>query len=655
MMAENSNKIGEAIETAIKNEIGGSVNVKIKIEGAEQVASLNDQIGKLGGSFSKISSSIQALSGVFKESMGEMDGSMQTVMQGVDTFGQNMSNLGNAFNAAATIGQLFSIGGAAGVAGLAVTGLVGIFSFAAADAQKKAEEMASNMKAPFTEMGNIYTQTASAASDFYNAIASAGNVLEGVNANIVLSIDTYASLGAEMDAVQNSITQTIQNAKNTHNTLNQEELASVEAKFARMQELNQQEIDMQKSYADAVRIEAETLATVHEGSAMEYEEYAKKVINSAQQTKDQIIAKAEEQYTEELLLKQQMIGTSDEYTQAWYESEVEAMREQKQKKIDEANAQCGETLSIVAQGYLDQNEALKEHIKRAGELNQEAIDEDKSYNEKKDLLEKERNACYEENGLVNQQKLTELISAEEELDKNHSAKMKEIRDEMASNMDENTAKMTGNWMAMLADAELYGDDISDESKSLRDGFLLNLDDMPPESRDAFQKAVSPMLDEMKKAQPLLFAKADEIATGIIYRIRRAFDEHSPSRKTRSIFQYLIKGAELGLSDEEGNLLKQADQISRNVLKKFDLDKANNLSNLYARMKQETELQAGRLSAAIGVTANGSLTAASASAAGADTGLIPASGKIKTVLNIDGREFAVATANYMSEELAWRNL
>ena len=92
-----------------------------------------------------------------------------------------------------------------------------------------------------------------------------------------------------------------------------------------------------------------------------------------------------------------------------------------------------------------------------------------------------------------------------------------------------------------------------------------------------------------------------------------------------------------------------------MLKKFDLDKANNLSNLYARMKQETELQAGRLSAAIGVTANGSLTAASASAAGADTGLIPASGKIKTVLNIDGREFAVATANYMSEELAWRNL
>lgn len=655
MMAENSNKIGEAIETAIKNEIGGSVNVKIKIEGAEQVASLNDQIGKLGGSFSKIGSSTQALSGIFKESMGEMDGSMQTVMQGVDTFGQNMSTLGTAFNAAATIGQLFSISGAAGVAGLAVTGLVGIFSFAAADAQKKAEEMASNMQAPFTEMGNIYTQTASAASDFYNAIASAGNVLEGVNANIVLSIDTYASLGAEMDAVQNSITQTIQNAKNTHNTLNQEELASVEAKFARMQELNQQEIDMQKSYADAVRIEAETLATVHEGSAMEYEEYAKKVMNSAQQTKDQIIAKAEEQYTEELLLKQQMIGTSDEYTQAWYESEVEAMREQKQKKIDEANAQCGETLSIVAQGYLDQNEALKEHIKRAGELNQEALDEEDWYNQEKDRLEKERNACYEENGIVNQQKLTELISEEEELDKNHSAKMREIRDEMASNMDENTAKMTGNWIAMLADAELYGDDISDESKSLRDGFLLNLDDMPPESRDAFQKAVGPMLDEMKKAQPLLFAKAEETATGIIYRYRRAFDEHSPSRKTRSIFRYLMKGAELGLSDEEGTLLKQADQISKNVLKQFDLDKVNNLSNLYARMKQETEQQAGRLSAAIGVTANGSLTAASASAAGADTGLIPASGKIKTVLNIDGREFAVATANYMSEELAWRNL
>ena len=412
---------------------------------------------------------------------------------------------------------------------------------------------------------------------------------------------------------------------------------------------------MQKSYADAVRIEAETLATVHEGSAMEYEEYAKKVINSAQQTKDQIIAKAEEQYTEELLLKQQMIGTSDEYTQAWYESEVEAMREQKQKKIDEANAQCGETLSIVAQGYLDQNEELKNHLERAGELNEEAIAEEYWYNQQKKQLANERNECTLESGEVDLAHLSDVNRREEELDRNHADNMKTIGDQMASNMDEETARMAGNWIAMLSDSELYGGKISDESKEIKDGFLLNLDDMPPESRDAFQKAVSPMLDEMKKAQPLLFAKADEIATGIIYRIRRAFDEHSPSRKTRSIFQYLIKGAELGLSDEEGNLLKQADQISRNVLKKFDLDKANNLSNLYARMKQETELQAGRLSAAIGVTANGSLTAASASAAGADTGLIPASGKIKTVLNIDGREFAVATANYMSEELAWRNL
>lgn len=655
MMAENSNKIGEAIETAIKNELGANVNVKLNIEGTEQVASLNDQIGTLGNSFYKIGLSTQNLSKAFKGSMGEMDGSMQTVMQGVDTFGQNMSNLGNAFNATATIGQLFSIGGAAGVAGLAVTALVGIFSFAAADAQKKAEEMAANMQAPFTEMGNIYSQTASAASTFYNSIASASNVLEGVNANIVLSTDSYASLGEEMDTIQNSITQTIQNAKENRTTLNQEEVASVEAKFARMQELNQQEIEMEQSYADAVRIEAETLATVHAGSAEEYEEYAKKVMNSAQQTKDQIIAKAEEQYTEELLLKQKMIGTSDEYTQAWYESEVEAMREQKQKKIDEANAQCGETLSIVAQGYIDQNEELKSHLERAGELNEEAIAEEYWYSQQKKQLEDEKLKNTQLTGMDEEAFLRDITNRQETLEKEHADKMKTIGDEMTSNMDEKTANMAGNWMAMLADAELYGGDISDESKSLRDGFLLNLDDMPPESRSAFQNAMGPMLEEMKLAQPILFAKADEIATGIIYRFRRAFDEHSPSRKTRSVFQYLMKGAELGLSDEEGSLLKQADQISKNVLKQFDLDKANNLSNLYARMKQETELQAGRLSAAIGVTANGSLTAASASAAGADTGLIPASGKIKTVLNIDGREFAVATANYMSEELAWRNL
>ena len=86
--------------------------------------------------------------------------------------------------------------------------------------------------------------------------------------------------------------------------------------------------------------------------------------------------------------------------------------------------------------------------------------------------------------------------------------------------------------------------------------------------------MKPMLEEMEKKEPSLFTKATNIANGILNRLKKAFDIHSPSRKTRAIFRNVMKGSELGVEDEEKNLYKQTEQIAKNVQSEFENIKPN---------------------------------------------------------------------------------
>ena len=83
-----------------------------------------------------------------------------------------------------------------------------------------------------------------------------------------------------------------------------------------------------------------------------------------------------------------------------------------------------------------------------------------------------------------------------------------------------------------------------------------------------ENAMSPMLEEMKKSEPTLWAKASNIANGILSRLKKSFDIHSPSRETRDIFQNVMKGAELGLEDEQKALNKQVDDIANQMKTNF---------------------------------------------------------------------------------------
>jgi hypothetical protein len=166
---------------------------------------------------------------------------------------------------------------------------------------------------------------------------------------------------------------------------------------------------------------------------------------------------------------------------------------------------------------------------------------------------------------------------------------KEIWDKMYKDMDKSQEEQLGVWLANVAQTELYGGKIDDKTQKIVDSIIASYDSMPKGTREAMKNAMNPMLEEMEKKEPSLFAKATSIANGILTKLRKAFDEHSPSKKTRKIFEYLMEGAEKGLKDEENSLYKKVDNISDNVLDKLNNTSFNgNLGNINKSVIDQTK-------------------------------------------------------------------
>ena len=90
-------------------------------------------------------------------------------------------------------------------------------------------------------------------------------------------------------------------------------------------------------------------------------------------------------------------------------------------------------------------------------------------------------------------------------------------------------------------------------------------------------------------EPTLFAKASNIANGILSRLKTAFDIHSPSKKTKKIFEYVMEGAEIGLDKKEKSLYKDIDRIAKGVLKRFKN------KDLYNKMQSTVDFETQKLS------------------------------------------------------------
>lgn len=136
------------------------------------------------------------------------------------------------------------------------------------------------------------------------------------------------------------------------------------------------------------------------------------------------------------------------------------------------------------------------------------------------------------------------------------------------NLNDTGKKEVAAYLVQAANVEFYGGQLEGKQKENVDKILRALEKLPPQTREVMKNAMKPMVEEMQKKEPTLFEKASDIATGVLSRLKKAFDINSPSRETRKIFQSLGEGGVLGLEDTEKQIYKKIDEITSNSLNKF---------------------------------------------------------------------------------------
>lgn len=493
--------------------------------------------------------------------LSKLSSGVGTVVKGVGTLSQAIALTGKtstqsfqqASKATQGLAKVFTgLTSPIGLATTAITVAIAGIAIAAKNANKDTKEA-------FENMGN-------AATDFIRGIDTANSHLDSFNTTLFASAEEQQKLQDDMQQIQNGITKICKTAADERRGYTQQEITQLDEYFKKLRELNQREIEIQQEVATAISQQAITNAEKFSGSLEEYKIQAQEWIKTAEEQKNKTIEIIQSGTTEQIALLNQRYTTEESRRTEEYQKEYDAIIEQQQKKVDAANSEVAKINGIYANGYLERATQNDGFYAVMQEYNQKVEDEENRHSSMIDSINN--------NSLLTQYNKNK---SKENENYRHQQETKKIWNKMYEDMDESQEEQLGAWLVMVAQTEMYGGEIDEETQGIVDSIIDSYDSMPPETQKAMKNAMQPMLDEMEESEPSLFEKASSIAEGILGRLKKSFDIHSPSRQTRDIFQNVMKGAELGLEDEESRIYKEIDNISNDLLNKFKLLRGKDLN------------------------------------------------------------------------------
>ena len=563
----------DALKTALGNLTKSLLPIVTKVvekitEWANAFANLDD---KTQGTILKITGVAIAMGPVLTV-VGKLTSGLGSVVKVFGTFSKALNVASGLTTSTSTAVNLLAkvFGGLASPVGLAstlvVSAIAGI-AIALNDTTKETEEA-------FTNMGN-------SANEFISGIKTAKSHLSEFNSTLFASTEEQQRLQDEMQEIQNGITQICKTASDERRGYTQEEITQLDEYFTKLRDLKNQEIAIQSSIATAITQQATTNAQAFQGSLEEYKVQSQEWINTAIQQRDATLQLIQDGTTQEIALLNQKYGEQANMQNEAYATEYNNIIAQQQQKIDAANQEVASVAQVYANGYLERASQNDGFYAKIQEYNAKLEEENNRHNSAIQGIE--------DNALLTQYNKN---ASKEDENYRHKEEMKDIWNEMYKNMSEEQENELGVWLAQVAQTEMYGGQIDDKTRELVGSILESYESMPKDTQEAMKNAMSPMLEEMKKSEPSLFAKAQGIADGILSRLKKSFDIHSPSKKTRNIFRDVMKGSELGLEDEEKNIYKQVQKISKGILSKF------NASTLCEKMKTAVDFETQKLSASL---------------------------------------------------------
>lgn len=429
---------------------------------------------------------------------------------------------------------------------LAVTGITALI-----DAMDKSKEAAENASKGIENWKTGLSNAESHLSEFDDTLFASSSKIEELEAN--------------MQEVQEGITAITQTASQERRNLTEQEIQKIDEYFKKLRALNDEELAIQESKAKAIMIQAENIAKSHDLSLEEYQTYAQEWIKTATEQKDAQISIINEQTTTEIALLNQKYGDKATLENEAYKKEYDAIMSRKNEKIAQVTDEVGKIYALYTEGYLERaglDDKLNAHIK--GNLAERETLQETHQQKMAEILENENLTKEEKNKKAS------------ELDKKYQEDLKKVNDAInlgyknfVESLSEEEQEQLGVLMSMSANTELYGGKMDEKTIKFVNSMINTYSTMPSKTKGVMKDALSPMLTEMEEKEPSLYSKASGIASGILSRLRKAFDIHSPSRKMKDIFKNVMLGAEEGIDGEKKSILNDIDDFSKNILSAFN--------------------------------------------------------------------------------------
>ena len=517
---DKADKFIEKLDSLSEEETKNVVKIGL------MVAALGPCVKILGKVSTTTGNAIKGI-GLFSQAIGVMKTGTNSGVAEVDKLAKGLSVLSNP-------------------ATIAATGVTLAIGTIVAQVQKAEKEMTNSLQ----NVGN-------GATNFINGINSAESHLSSFNSTLFASAQEQENLKKNMSEVQKGITNICKKAADERRGYTQEEITKLEEYFNKLRELKNREVEIQQSVAKAISQQAVTNSQNFQGTLEEYKVQSQEWIKTAMEQKDSTINIIKDGTTQEIALLNQKYGEQANMQNEAYSKEYNSIMQQQQEKINAANNEVAKVSEAYANGYLQRANQDNEFYNTYTEYNKKIEDENQKHIGNIDNINN--------NELLTQYNKNE---AKENENYRHQQETKKIWQKMYKDMDESQEEQLGVWLAQVAQTELYGGKIDEKTKQMVDGIMESYDSMPNKTKEAMKNAMEPMLTEMENKEPSLYAKATGIADGILGRLKKAFDIHSPSRKVRKIFNFVMEGAEAGIEDKEDALYSKIKGMSTNALEKF---------------------------------------------------------------------------------------
>ena len=525
------------------------------------------------------------------------------------------------------------------------------------EAQEELDEAQKKLKETNDKLGESYHEIAGKFSDFMNDIDGAGSIFDSFNENILISDDKKKELADNMDSVQSEITDICSLAAEERRSLTGGEIQRLDELFQKMHELADQELAIEQQKQGVVITQAEALNNAANISLEEYTQRSQKLSNSAEETRKAVIDKAYEQYTEEVALLNYRLENDEEFSKKEYDIKVQAAEEQYNCTVDAANKEAGDTLRILAEGYKNRAVLLRNSSGEINGIQQSIIEATQQYynkrsmieweaeNESKKVLQSKRSTNEKEKELnrIERQKEIDLNKAETEAI-NKITKLRNQQQQILN--DENYQNQLSAFLDLEGLYETYSGKTLEQSQYIVDAFFEPMENMDEDTKDAFAQSMQGAIEGLESKESTLYYKAAQVAGSFIQTFKNMFDEHSPSKVFKKLFRYTIEGGEEGTTDEAKKLYKTADTVSGTFTKR--IKDGISIDGLVAKLRAGIAEGKAMISQA--------LTAKVIHKVNMNTEesnlKMTLYGDVISHISIDGREFAVVSAPYVSEELQW---